>query len=158
MKNLALHNLLRWKMIILPIILTTSHIHFPLKCWENVLFELGSESQASVWGNIFASGPNTGELVWLHGVEKDRRVWLSTWRSFHVNCTCRLVLLWSVISQVTFIWLLWIYIYSPCSLGWGQEFIRMYKQLQYYLSILCNVIDSSLSIEVEFGKQVMILS
>ena len=40
--NLAFHSLLRWKMTILPI-LTTSLIHFSLKGWENVLFELGSE-------------------------------------------------------------------------------------------------------------------
>ena len=43
MKNLACHSLLRWKMIILPI-LATSFMHFSLKGWENVLFELGSES------------------------------------------------------------------------------------------------------------------
>ena len=40
-KNLAFHSLLRWKMIILPI-LTTSPIHFSLKVWENILFELRS--------------------------------------------------------------------------------------------------------------------
>ena len=33
--------LLRWKLIILPI-LATSLVHFSLKGWENVLFELGS--------------------------------------------------------------------------------------------------------------------
>ena len=43
MENLGCHQLLRWKMIILPI-LTTSLIHFSLKGCENVLFELGSES------------------------------------------------------------------------------------------------------------------
>ena len=37
MKNMAFHSLLRWKMIILPI-LTTSLIHFSLKGWENVTF------------------------------------------------------------------------------------------------------------------------
>ena len=42
MKNLAFHYLLRWKMIILPI-LTTSLVHFPLQSWENVLFKLVSE-------------------------------------------------------------------------------------------------------------------
>ena len=42
MKNLAFHRLLRWKMIMLPI-LTTTLIHFLFKGWENVLFELGSE-------------------------------------------------------------------------------------------------------------------
>ena len=39
-ENLAFHTLLRWKMIILPI-LPTSPIQFSLKGWENVLFELG---------------------------------------------------------------------------------------------------------------------
>ena len=34
-ENLAFHSLLRWKIIILPI-LTTSLIHFTLKGWENV--------------------------------------------------------------------------------------------------------------------------
>ena len=43
MKNLAFHTLPRWKTIILSIIHTTSLIHFSLKGWENVLFELGSE-------------------------------------------------------------------------------------------------------------------
>ena len=38
MKNLAFHSLLRWKMIILPII-TTSLIHFSLKGWENYFFK-----------------------------------------------------------------------------------------------------------------------
>ena len=42
MKNLAFHGLLRWKMIILPI-LTISLIHFYLKGWENATFYLGSE-------------------------------------------------------------------------------------------------------------------
>ena len=37
MENVAFHRLLRWKMIILPI-LTTSLIHFSLKSWENLLF------------------------------------------------------------------------------------------------------------------------
>ena len=42
-KNLAFHSLLTWKIIILPI-LTTSLIYISLQsCWENVLFELGSE-------------------------------------------------------------------------------------------------------------------
>ena len=40
MKKLAFHSLLRWKMIMLPI-LTTSLIHFYPEGWENVLFELG---------------------------------------------------------------------------------------------------------------------
>ena len=42
MKNLAFHSSFRWKIIMLPI-LTTSLIHFSLKGWENVLFELRSE-------------------------------------------------------------------------------------------------------------------
>ena len=42
MENLAFHSLLRWKMIVLPI-LTTSLIHFFERWWENVLFELGTE-------------------------------------------------------------------------------------------------------------------
>ena len=46
MKNLAVHSLLRWKMIIL-LIPTTSLVRFPLKGWENVLFELrGDRSKA----------------------------------------------------------------------------------------------------------------
>ena len=42
MENLAFHCLLRWTMIMLPI-LTTSLIHFSLYGWENGLFELGGE-------------------------------------------------------------------------------------------------------------------
>ena len=42
MKNLALHILLRWKMIILRI-LATSLIHFSWKGCENVVFEFGNE-------------------------------------------------------------------------------------------------------------------
>ena len=38
MKSQAFHSLLRWKMIILPIPITS--YHFSLKCWENVHFEL----------------------------------------------------------------------------------------------------------------------
>ena len=52
MENLAFHILLRSKMIILPT-LTTSLIHFSLKGWENVLFELRSER-----GNLFLHRPN----------------------------------------------------------------------------------------------------
>ena len=37
MKNLAFHSLLRWKMIILPV-LTILILHLSLKGWENVLF------------------------------------------------------------------------------------------------------------------------
>ena len=40
-ENLAFHSLLRWKMIIIQI-LATSLMHFLLKGWENVLFELRS--------------------------------------------------------------------------------------------------------------------
>ena len=43
MENLAFHSLLRWKMIMLPILMT-SLIHLSLKGWENILFELGSEA------------------------------------------------------------------------------------------------------------------
>ena len=39
MENLTFHSLLRWKMIILPI-LTTLLVHFFLKGWENVLWNL----------------------------------------------------------------------------------------------------------------------
>ena len=39
MKNLAFHSLLRWKMIILPI-LTTSLVPLSWKGWENELFQL----------------------------------------------------------------------------------------------------------------------
>ena len=42
-----LHSLLRWKMIILPT-RTISLVHFSLKGWENVLFELGSEQVKAV--------------------------------------------------------------------------------------------------------------
>ena len=47
MKNLAFHRLLRWK-IIIPQILTTSLIHFSLRGWESVLFELGTERVKNV--------------------------------------------------------------------------------------------------------------
>ena len=42
MKILALHSLLRWKMMKQLPILTTPLINFSLKGWENVLFELGN--------------------------------------------------------------------------------------------------------------------
>ena len=42
MKNLAFHSLLKWKIIILSVS-TTLCIHFSLKGWENVRFELGNE-------------------------------------------------------------------------------------------------------------------
>ena len=40
MKNLVFHSLLRWKMIMLPILIN-SFIHFSSKGWENVLLSLG---------------------------------------------------------------------------------------------------------------------
>ena len=40
MENLAFDSLLRWKIIILPILIT-SHTHFSVKGWENVLMNLG---------------------------------------------------------------------------------------------------------------------
>ena len=66
MKNLAFHSLLRWKMIILPI-LTTSRMHFCSKGWENVLFELRSERVKLVvlYHSIFNRsrlGPGDGDL------------------------------------------------------------------------------------------------
>ena len=42
MENVTFHSLLRWKIIILPI-LANSFLHFLFKGWENVLFELRSE-------------------------------------------------------------------------------------------------------------------
>ena len=42
-EHLAFHSVLWWKIIILPI-LTSTLIHFSLKGWENVLFELGSSA------------------------------------------------------------------------------------------------------------------
>ena len=48
MKNVAFHSLLRWKMIILPI-LTTSRMLFFLKGWENVLFGTFCSSLNSPW-------------------------------------------------------------------------------------------------------------
>ena len=55
LKNVAFYRLLRWKMIMLTI-LTTSLIHFSLKGWENVLFELGSDRVRQRSGN----GPRLG--------------------------------------------------------------------------------------------------
>ena len=48
MKNLTFHSLLRWGTIVL-LILATSLIHFSLKVWENVLFELGCERSEQTW-------------------------------------------------------------------------------------------------------------
>ena len=47
-EELGLYSLLRWKMIILPI-LTPTLIHFSLKGWENVLFKLRSERVKTYW-------------------------------------------------------------------------------------------------------------
>ena len=55
MKNLAFHSLLRWKMIIVPILTTT--IHFSLKGCENLLFELGNETVNNQYSIL------TGKLV-----------------------------------------------------------------------------------------------
>ena len=46
MENLGFHSLLRWKMIVLPNYHCIT-IHFSIKVWENVLFELGSEGVKS---------------------------------------------------------------------------------------------------------------
>ena len=46
MKKLAFH---RWKMIMLPIFTTSLHMHFSLKGWKNVLFELGSGRVINSW-------------------------------------------------------------------------------------------------------------
>ena len=40
---MAFYSLLRWKVIVLPI-LTTSYNYYSLEGWENVFFELGSKS------------------------------------------------------------------------------------------------------------------
>ena len=60
-KNLAFHSLLRRNMII-PLILTTSFIHFSLKGWENVLVELGSErvnpGACVIVRDVFVGGPS----------------------------------------------------------------------------------------------------
>ena len=65
MRNLAFHSLLRWKMITLPI-LTTSlfSIHFPLKGWENVLYELGSVYR-SLSTHGFSPSCSSGGVVYL---------------------------------------------------------------------------------------------
>ena len=42
MENLAFHSLLRWNIIVLPI-LTTSLVHLSLKGWENVFHKHGNE-------------------------------------------------------------------------------------------------------------------
>ena len=45
MKNVAFHSLLRWKMIVLPILCTTL-IHFLLKGWEDLHFKLFKDVKA----------------------------------------------------------------------------------------------------------------
>ena len=53
MKSLAFHSLTTWKIILLPIP-TTALIHFSLKGWENVLFEVGSErAKIAEWTLLF---------------------------------------------------------------------------------------------------------
>ena len=68
MKNLAFHSLLRWQMIIL-----LSLIHFSLKGWENVLFELGSERVKR--GMVRARGRLVVLITWPEVI-----TWRSTWR------------------------------------------------------------------------------
>ena len=62
-ENLALHSLLKWKIIILPI-LNTSLIHLFLKGWENVPFQLGSErANKTMERRTFLSSPYLSNLV-----------------------------------------------------------------------------------------------
>ena len=63
MKNLAFHKLLRWKMIILPI-LATEFIRFSLKCWGNVLFQLCSGS-VKCFCYSCASGQTSPSPQWI---------------------------------------------------------------------------------------------
>ena len=62
MENLAFHSLLRWKMII-PSTLTTSPIHFSLKGWENVRFELMGVKWLRVthWQIAYLTLPGDGQ-------------------------------------------------------------------------------------------------
>ena len=63
MRNLAFHSLLRWGMIILPI-LTTSLTHFSLKGWESGLFSLfGSERVNQDQGLSWPGWPGS-HTVW----------------------------------------------------------------------------------------------
>ena len=67
-EELGFQSLLRRKMIILPI-LTTSLIHFSLKCWENIILELGGERAKTVrsrYRNAFS--------VWARGLKGVRLV------------------------------------------------------------------------------------
>ena len=74
MKNLAFHCLLRWKMIIPPI-LTTSLIHFSSNGWENVLFEIGSEkvNPFTPESDQCQNSPAASQEIWHHTVW---RTWL----------------------------------------------------------------------------------
>ena len=77
-EELGFHCLLRWKMIILPI-LTTSLIYFPSNGWENVLFELGSERvMAGTVGDdlrcTVETGGRRGELPF--SILRGSRPWL----------------------------------------------------------------------------------
>ena len=62
-ENLAFHSLLRWKMIILPI-LTTSLTLFLLRGWENVLFELGSN-------RVNMRGMYKADELWYKGARNE---------------------------------------------------------------------------------------
>ena len=62
-ENLAFHSLLRWKMIILPI-LTTSLTLFLLRGWENVLFELGSNG-------VNMRGMYKADELWYQGARNE---------------------------------------------------------------------------------------
>ena len=75
MENLAFHSLPRWKMIILPIF-TTSLIHFSLKGWENVLFELGRSERLNPFtpeSDQCQNSPAASQEIWHHTVW---RTWL----------------------------------------------------------------------------------
>ena len=78
-------------MIIVPI-LTTSIIHFSLKCWENVLFELGGLSTG-----IFDSRTSTGGCHYFGIVINAHaltRLTLKSWtwkKAFHSSCSLRLM-------------------------------------------------------------------
>ena len=110
MGNLTSHSLLRWKIILLPI-LTTSLIHFSLKGWKNVFFDLGSEeinrlstlksSRSRIlhdWSYLQLPAP-TGNLDW-DWVRVRRQVLASLlqgsrWRVEHTR------ILWEVFSERT---------------------------------------------------------
>ena len=62
-ENLAFHSLLRWKMIILPI-LTTSLTLFLFRGWENVLFELGSN-------RVNMRGMYKADELWYKGARNE---------------------------------------------------------------------------------------